>query len=135
MKMVQENPELGSRRSLLAIVEQGGYPDFTSLYQQHGYNVRMENSMRKVLGLLKKRPPDVIVAEFNFQPAFRDRLSNLESLIAATQRQPDIKMIIFYDREFHQKLQQLEQRYAFFATLPFPVDEQELSEVMRRAAI
>ena len=51
---------------LLSIVELGGYPDFTSLYRELGYEVAVETRMRKALGFLKKRKPDIIVAEFNF---------------------------------------------------------------------
>ncbi len=52
---------------LLSLIELGGYPNFTPLYQQAGYEVLPANSVRKALGLLKKQVPDVIVAEFNFQ--------------------------------------------------------------------
>ena len=56
-----------ARRTLLSIIELGGYPNFTPLYQQAGYTVESVTSVRKALGLLKKINPDVIVAEFNFQ--------------------------------------------------------------------
>ena len=74
-------------KQLLVVIELGGYPDFRKLYQQFGYEVQIESSMRKALAILKKKKIDVIVAEFNYQHTFRDRLSNLESLIAAAQKQ------------------------------------------------
>lgn len=42
------------RSTLLAIIEQGGYPNFTPLYEQAGYQVVVERSMRKALAFLKK---------------------------------------------------------------------------------
>lgn len=55
------------RSTLLAIIEQCGYPNFTPLYEQAGHQVIIERSMRKALTFLKKSNPAVIVAEFNFQ--------------------------------------------------------------------
>ena len=75
-----------SNKTLLAIIELGGYPDFRNLYKSFGYDVFVESSSRKALSLLKKNHIDVIVAEFNYQHTFRDRLSSLESIIAAAQR-------------------------------------------------
>jgi hypothetical protein len=88
-----------AKRRLLSIIELGGYPNFTPLYQQAGYAVESVTSVRKALGLLKKIHPDVIVAEFNFQSDFRDRTSSLESLLAVVQRSPKTKVIVFYENE------------------------------------
>ena len=85
---------------LLSIIELGGYPNFTPLYESLGYEVVVATRMRKALGFLKKRKPDVIVAEFNFQSDFRDRTSSLGSLLAAVQRFPDMRVIVFYEQEF-----------------------------------
>ena len=73
---------------LLAIVELGGYPNFTSLYRRLGFEVTFVNSQRKAQAYLKKQLPEVIVTEFNFQSDFRDRTSNLETLMARLQRYP-----------------------------------------------
>ena len=86
------------KRQLLSIIELGGYPNFTPLYEELGYNVEIATRMRKALGLLKKQQPDVIVAEFNFQSDFRDRTSSLESLLAVVQRLPDTRVIVFYEK-------------------------------------
>jgi len=52
---------------LLAVIEQGGYPDFTALYESVGYQVEMVKSPRKAISYLKKNAVDCLVAEFNFQ--------------------------------------------------------------------
>jgi hypothetical protein len=86
--------------------------------------------MRKVLKRLMKKSPDVIVAEFNFQSDFRDRTSSLESLMSLVERQPDIKTVIFYDKEFKQQLARLEARFTFDKTMVFPINEIELQSAI-----
>jgi DNA-binding NarL/FixJ family response regulator len=114
-------------KQLLAVIELGGYPDFTPLYQQAGYQVTMETKMRKVLKYLKQHQPDVIVAEFNFQSDFRDRTSSIESMMSMVERMSGTKVIIFYDKEYAEQLARLEARFEFAATLPFPIDETALA--------
>jgi len=120
------------QKELLAIIEYGGYPDFSSLYEQLGYSVAKMNNMRKVIQYLKKRQPEVIVAEFNFQSDFRDRTSSLESLLAVTQRWPDIRVIIFYDAEYRQQFARLESRFPIHQAIAFPIGEEQLEQALRR---
>lgn len=108
---------------LLAVSEIGGYPNYTPLYEELGYEVVTETSMRKVLKLLKKRTPDVIVAEFNYQSDFRDRTSSLESMMSVVQRTNNTRVIIFYDKEHEAQLAKLQARYDITVTLAFPIDE------------
>ena len=82
--------------------------------------------MRKALGVLKKRQPDVIVAEFNFQSDFRDRTSSLESLLAVVQRFPATRVIVFYDKEFTPQFDKLRARLPVHHALAFPVDASAL---------
>lgn len=121
----------GALSELLAIVELGGYPDFTALYREAGYDVTVQSSMRRALSHLKRTGPAVIVAEFNFQSGFRDRLSNLESLMAAVQRHPGTRVIVFYEQEVAHQLERLKDRFDFHAALPFPVDPERLSRALR----
>lgn len=117
---------------LLAVSEIGGYPNFTPLYESLGYEVITETSMRKVLKLLKKRTPDVIVAEFNYQSDFRDRTSSLESMMSVVQRLKDINVIIFYDKEHESQLAKLQARYEVSVTLSFPIAEQVFKDALLR---
>ena len=114
------------QKELLAIVEYGGYPDFSSLYEQLGYAVVKMNNMRKVIQYLKKHETDVIVAEFNFQSDFRDRTSSLESLLAVTQRRPNIQIIILYDKEYQQQFEKLAARFVISRAIAFPVTEEDI---------
>ncbi len=108
---------------LLSIIELGGYPNFTPLYRELGYEVVVETRMRKAISFLKRRTPDVIVAEFNFQSDFRDRTSSLESLLAVVQRMPGIRVIIFYEQEYLPQFEVLRARLPVHHALAFPVDE------------
>lgn len=117
---------------LLSIVEIGGYPDFTSLYQQQGFAVERVDSMRKATKLLKKLRPSVVVAEFNFQSDFRDRTSSLETLMATLQRFPDCKVIVFYEKEQRLQLERLLAVFDIFSTLTFPIEESAISDVIKQ---
>ena len=119
-----------ANKTLLAIIELGGYPDFRNLYKRLGYEVIVESSMRKAISLLKKKKIDVIVAEFNYQHTFRDRLSSLESIIAAAQRLEDLKFIVLYEKEFENHLDKLRQQYTFDAEIAFPVNEEKMQEAL-----
>jgi hypothetical protein len=117
-------------RDLLAIIELGGYPNLMPVYQRLGFEVEVVNSQRKARGRLKKRLPDVIVAEYIFQSDFRDRTSNLESLMAVLQRHPEIRLVVLYLPEQADKLATLERRFPLFAKIAFPVTEREVEQVL-----
>lgn len=108
-------------RTLLSIIELGGYPNFTPLYEGAGYAVTAVVSVRKALGLLKTLQPDVVVAEFNYQSDFRDRTSSLESLLAVIQRNPQTRLIVFYEKEHEHQLDKLRARFPLHAALSYPI--------------
>ncbi|MGB5562832.1 MAG: hypothetical protein WBN02_11030 [Sedimenticolaceae bacterium] len=118
---------------LLAIMELGGYPNLVPLYQRLGFSVEVVGSQRKARILLKKRVPDVVVAEYIFQSDFRDRTSNLESLMASLQRHPQVKVIVFYLPEQAEKLAILEARFKLFAKIAFPITADRVETVLRAA--
>jgi hypothetical protein len=111
-------------QELLAVVELGGYPNFIPLYQRFHYRVEMVNSVRKAQSWLKKHRPRVVVVEFYSDPQFRDRMSNLESLLATLQRYDiDAKIIVLIDVKYLQRLEKVKSRYPVHGVLTFPVDE------------
>lgn len=122
------------QKRLLAVVELGGYPNFTPLYESLGFEVKMETSVRKAIRTLKQFEPDVVVAEFNFQSDFRDRTSSLESLLSTLQRYPRAQVIIFYEKEYRHRLELLMEQYPVFATLTFPIDEAQLRDQLQAAS-
>ena len=115
---------------LISIVEMGGYPDFFALYREAGFEPLTERNMRKALGLIKKKKPRVVIAEFNYQSDFRDRTSSLETLMAVLQRLPDTRVIVFYEREQAQPYERVTSRFPIHASLSFPVDEAALRQAL-----
>lgn len=117
---------------LLGIIELGGYPDFMPLYRRLGFDVELVGSQRKAQAVLKRRLPDVIVAEYNFQSDFRDRTSNLETLMARLQRHPQVRVICIYQTEYRHKLDVMLARFPVFAALPLPVGEAAMEGALQR---
>lgn len=118
--------EKNSLKTLLAVIEQGGYPDYSTLYESMGYRVESVKTPRKAISFLKKNHVDMLVAEFNFQTDFRDRTSSLESIMASTQQQQDIKVVILLDKANIERFERVSSRFAIHNTLTFPFDEAQL---------
>ena len=123
---------MNTEKPLLSIIELGGYPNFNSLYKRFGYKPVVVYSMRKALGILKKIKPTVVVAEFNYQSDFRDRTSSLESLIAIAQRYSNMKLIVFFEKEYQNQFDRLKDRYTFFETFAYPIDETMMEDALNR---
>lgn len=119
------------RPILLSIIELGGYPNFTALYEAAGYEVVSTTSVRKALGLLKQLRAETVVAEFNFQSDFRDRTSSLESLLAVVQRHTGTRVIVFYDREYGHQLAKVQARFSIHAALTYPIEVKLLDGYLR----
>jgi DNA-binding NtrC family response regulator len=115
---------------LMSIIELGGYPDFTNLYQSLGFQVVIMPSMRKAIKYIKHNRIDIIVAEFNFQSDFRDRSSQLETLMASIAQVPDVEVIVFYDLEQSHQLNKVTGYFNFLEILSYPVDVQRLKLVL-----
>ena len=115
---------------LVSVVELGGYPNFNPLYQRMGYTVESVNTGRKAISLLKKRCPEAVVTEFNYQFSFRDRTSNLESILAVIQPQSATRIVVFYDPAVQAQLDQVRERFPGFVALPYPVDEAALEAAL-----
>ncbi len=121
-----------TKKHLLAVVELGGYPDFTSIYESMGFDVTMENSVRNANRTLKKLKPEVVVAEFNFQSDFRDRTSNLESLLSTMQWLDKCEIVVFFEKEYEHQLEKLKTQYHLHSTLAFPIEEESLRQALQQ---
>jgi DNA-binding NarL/FixJ family response regulator len=114
---------MSSPPSLLMLNAFIGTAGYKKLYQSLGFSVVTEWSERKAIGLLRKSPPDVLVADFYHQADFRDRLSNLESLLAAAQSAPNTRILVFYEPAHQAALDKVRQRMRIDVALAMPVDE------------
>ena len=116
--------------TLLNVIELIGFPNLRPIFERIGYRVLTEFTMRKAISLLRKETPAVIVADLYFQPDFRDRVSNLESLLATAQSKPGIKLLVLYQPQHAHALERLQQRFRIDATLTLPVKEDELAATL-----
>ena len=114
---------MSSPPSLLMVNAFIGTAGYKKLYQELGFAVVTEWSERKAISLVRKTPPAVIVADFYHQTDFRDRLSNLESLLATAQSAPSTRILVFYEPAHQAALDKVRQRLRIDIALPMPVDE------------
>jgi DNA-binding NarL/FixJ family response regulator len=122
---------MNSRPLLLMVNAFIGTASFKSIYQQLGYEVVTEWSERKAISLVRKTPPAVVVADFYHQTDFRDRLSNLESLLATTQRSPQTRVLVFYEPGHQAILDKVRQRLRIDVALALPVEAETLRAVLK----
>jgi hypothetical protein len=117
---------MSSLPSLLVVNAFIGTAGYKKLYQELGYAVVTEWSERRAISLVRKNPPAVIVADFYHQSDFRDRLSNLESLLAAVQSAPNTRILVFYETAHQAVLDKVSARLRIDAAFTLPVQEDRL---------
>lgn len=117
-------------KKLLTVIEFIEHSQFPAIYKDIGFDVIVEWQVRKAVTLLKKIKPDVIVADFYFQSDFRDRLSNLESLLAAAQLLQGLKILVFYEAHNEAALDKVRERMRIDAALTTPVTEAAIRSVL-----
>lgn len=120
-----------ARPHLLAVVEFLAHTGLKPLYERMGYTVASEFTVRKAIAAVRKLKPDVVAADFFHQPDFRDRVSNLESLLAALQGSPDVKILVYHDAAHQHALDRVRQRFHIDAALTLPVKEPEIEALLR----
>ena len=122
---------MSSQPSLLMVNAFIGTAGYKKMYQDLGYAVVAEWSERKAISLVRKSPPAVIVADFYHQTDFRDRLSNLESLLAAVQSAPDTRILVFYEAAHQAILDKVSARLRIDAAVVLPVEENRLRATLQ----
>ena len=121
----------GTPKKLLSVIEFIEHAQYPALYKTLGYEVTVEWQIRKAVSLIRKMKPDVIVADFYFQSDFRDRLSNLESLLAATQLLKEFRVLVFYEPHNLHALEKVRERMQIDAALPMPASEEAINAVLK----
>ena len=120
---------------LLFIIEQGGVPVYADEYSRAGFDVSVVQSMRKALAKLKSDTPDIICTELNYDPSFRDRVSNLEPLLAKLQStSPNTRVIVFLEPEHRPNLERLKERFEVFDALYYPLQMENILASLKKAA-
>ena len=121
---------IAAPKKLLSVIEFIEHAQYPAIYQALGFDVTTEWQVRKAVSLIRKIKPDVIVADFYFQSDFRDRLSNLESLLAATQLLKDIRILVFYEPQNESILEKVRQRMHIDSALPMPATDEAIKAVL-----
>jgi hypothetical protein len=116
--------------SLLSIIELGGYPNLQPFYKSMGFAVEVLTSQRKARSYLKTNSPDVIVAEYNAQSDFRDRSSNLETLVAVLQKKPATNLLVFYLPEQQDRFDVFCQSHQVDHAIAFPITEEKVKAAL-----
>lgn len=116
--------------TLLALVEFMQHARLSHLYRDMGFVVTTEFTARKAVAQVRRHPPDVIVADFYFQADFRDRLSNLESLLAAAQPHASTRILVLHEPSAEPALEKVRSRMRIDAALPIPVNEDDLRRLL-----
>lgn len=119
-----------SKKRLLAVMVFMANAKLTELYRSMGFGVTTTWDARKAVALVRKLKPDVIVADFYFQSDFRDRLSNLESVLAAAQPLKNTRVLVFYEPNDAPALERVRARMNIDSALPMPVNEEAISRVL-----
>lgn len=99
-------------------------------YRRVGFDVTTTWDARKAVALVRKLKPAVIVADFYFQSDFRDRLSNLESVLAAAQPLKGTRVLVFFEPGDAPALARVRARMNIDAALPMPASEEAIGAVL-----
>ncbi len=119
---------------LIWVLEQGGYPDFSTLYQALGYRVEKVHGVRKALQLLKRHDPQVVVAEFNYVPTYGARISPVEPLLARLQsHHPMARVLLFLEKGRLMHLDTLRETYPGVAAMTYPLVVADLRHWLDRS--
>ena len=121
---------------ILFLMEYSIFPELVRGLQSEGYSVTVEHLARKAIGWLKKSTPKLLVAEFYHDPNFRDRVSNLESVLAHVQRhQPNTQVLVLFPPNDQDYVDRLTTRFPVAATQTLPVEVdpflQQVSTLLR----
>lgn len=111
---------------LLSVVESPTHPDCGTAYRTLGLDTETVTSIRKAIAAVKRRPPDLVVAEFfygygnNYAGV---NLGNLDTLLATLRsKAPQARTVVMVDKGERKWAEQLATLYPVAAILEQPVD-------------
>jgi hypothetical protein len=97
---------------ILFVIEIGGFPLKFDALLAAGHEVEYTSSMRKAIPLLKKLQPDIMLAEFQYTSQFRDRDSNMDTIMTQiVSRSPHTKVIALVEEEQQIHYERLKSRF------------------------
>ncbi|MGV6818052.1 MAG: hypothetical protein ACWA44_12385 [Thiotrichales bacterium] len=121
-----------TRKTLLFINEYGIYPELVHALQSTDYEVTVEHLMRKAIKFIKKNDPEIVVAEFMHEPQFRDRVSNLESMLAQIEGRNKTRTIVLYHPDHQDYLDRVCDVFTIDTCLIQPVSGDQLLDAVAK---
>ncbi len=119
---------------LYDVVESPAHPDLSTLCHSLGLERLVLSSQRKAIGQLKRRPPDLVVADFfygygnNYAGA---NVSNLDVLLRSLQRfAPGARVVVLADRQEAPYVPRLAELFDLHAVIKLPADTAELAAAL-----
>ena len=118
-----------SAKTILFVTDYGIYPEISRALIASEHDVKIEHLMRKAIKVVKNNPPDLLIAEFFHEPQFRDRISNLESILSQIQRncKKSKTLLLIYPEHKHW-LPQLQEMFNIDSSLANDVDVETFLE-------
>ncbi len=121
-------------RILFSIIESPTHPDFSAVYTSLGIDEVKIISQRKAIGMLKKQPPDFVVAEFfygygnNYAGV---NVSNLDVFLHSLRKYaPLAKIIVLASPQEFSHVDKLTELFSIHAVLKLPATTQALQEAL-----
>ena len=121
---------------LYSIVESPGHPNLSNLYGRLGIEEIRLPSQRKAVQALKRRAPDLVVAEFFYgfgNNYAGTNLGNLDVFLASLQRYaPKARVIVLVDKTQHRYADMLGERFPLHAVLDQPARASDIEPLLAR---
>lgn len=122
-------------RTILTFAATLGFPRFSELYARLGFEEVAVESLRNALAVVKKRPPDVILAEFvyawgnNYASC---HIGNLDSLLASLPKYAaQTRVIVLAQRAELPHAQRMGMLYPLHGILALPAVESDVEALLR----
>jgi DNA-binding NarL/FixJ family response regulator len=123
-----------SKPLLYDIIESPAHPDLAALSGSLGFERLAFTAQRKAISELRRRPPDVVIADFfygygnNYAGA---NVSNLDVLLRSLQRfAPAARIVILADRHEIQHVHRLAELFELHAIIAVPADPAQLEAAL-----
>ncbi len=125
-------------KTVLSIAESMLFPEFASLYENLGWSEKRVPSVRKAASLVKKKPVDLIVAEFsyaystNYSGIYKSNLEVL--LVSLIKYSPKTKVIVLANKKEIKYINVLDAvDYPIHGVLQLPTDLSSMEQLLSTA--
>lgn len=120
---------------VFSIIESPGHPNLSGLYRRLGIEEIRLASQRKAVQTLKRRSPDLVIAEYfhgfgnNYAGA---NLGNLDVFLASLQKYaPNARAIVMVAKDQRQYAEKLAERFPLHAILEQPVRASDIEPLLQ----